>query len=276
MSSTSPPITPRGNQDNEDNAIATQDKLSRGSSPLNTSGSSGASSMDEDDGIDSYSSSGKKKKSKKREHIRVVCRFRPVNQQETENNGKICVEFQPDMKTVSLTPNDAGATASTFQFDRVFDLNSTQQEVYDDVGPNIVDSILDGYNAAIIAYGQTGSGKTYTMQGPGFDQSTGKWNKNQASDNAGLVPRIVESIFDKISKADPNVEYIVVSSFVEIYLERIRDLITVDKCNLQIMEDRTKGLWVTDATEVPVANVHEVMSVIKTGLKNRFVAETSM
>ena len=55
---------------------------------------------------------------------------------------------------------------TNFKFDRVFDMESTQKQVYDLAAKPIIDSVLDGFNGTIFAYGQTGSGKSHTMTGP--------------------------------------------------------------------------------------------------------------
>jgi hypothetical protein len=66
-------------------------------------------------------------------------------------------------------------------YDHVFDMDSTQEEVFDKVGDPVLNNILDGFNGTIMAYGQTSSGKTHTMQG--YDLSE--------KDNRGIMPRIV-------------------------------------------------------------------------------------
>lgn len=65
-----------------------------------------------------------------------------------------------------------------FSFDRVFKPDSQQLEVYDFVGKETIEDVLNGYNGTIFAYGQTGSGKTHTMYGDIYDP-----------DLKGVIPR---------------------------------------------------------------------------------------
>ena len=74
---------------------------------------------------------------------------------------------------------------------------------------------MEGYNGTIFAYGQTGSGKTYSMEGPDLDDV----------DDMGIVPRMMNMIFDQIMKADEKIEFTVKVSFIEIYLEKLNDLL---------------------------------------------------
>lgn len=68
-----------------------------------------------------------------------------------------------------------------FLFDQVFDVDTIQEEIYNEVGAPVLLNILDGFNGTIMAYGQTSSGKTYTMQGPDLNS----WEEK------GIIPRIV-------------------------------------------------------------------------------------
>lgn len=75
--------------------------------------------------------------------------------------------------------------------------------------------VINGYNGTVFAYGQTGSGKTFTMMGADID----------SEDLKGIIPRITEQIFTSIVESDAHLEYLVKVSYMEIYLERIRDLL---------------------------------------------------
>ena len=102
------------------------------------------------------------------EAVRVVCRFRPENEQE-QRIGQFCVGFEGDDKVTLNRPDRPGSGAeSTFDFNRVFQPFSSQQQLFDHIGAPIVDAIMSGINGAVIAYGQTGTGKTYTMIGLGI------------------------------------------------------------------------------------------------------------
>lgn len=97
----------------------------------------------------------------------------------------------------------------------MFSWGSTQEEVFEFGARAVVGDVMKGYNGTIFAYGQTGSGKTFTMQGPDLDDPQLK----------GLIPRIVETIFAEIESASEEIVFTVSVSYMEIYLEKIRDLL---------------------------------------------------
>ena len=116
----------------------------------------------------------------------------------------------------------------------VFPRDISQEKLFGDVGKNLIQDTLEGYNSSIIAYGQTGSGKTHTMFGPGWDENGEPRMKEASSDtntlesHSGLVPRIAVNLFQGIalkiaknSKVDVDVQI----SVIEIYNEQIRDLL---------------------------------------------------
>jgi kinesin family protein 5 len=156
-------------------------------------------------------------------NVKVYCRFRPQNASERALNGQPCHEVL-DEQSVQLLPAGAAASGALptpsggfgdpFTFDHVFDVDSTQQEVYESVGRDLVAQCLDGYHCTCFAYGQTGAGKTHTMMGSRTDEH-----------EAGIIPRVVADIFSHINAASADDEFTVKASYVEIYLERIRDLL---------------------------------------------------
>ena len=112
-----------------------------------------------------------------------------------------------------------------YQFDRVFSPEENNEIVYDDVGKEIIESALDGFNSTIFAYGQTASGKTYTMMGNVRDGGTVN----------GLISLAVGNIFQAIDD-DRDREYLMRVSYMEIYKEKVTDLLAERK-------DRTKAQW---------------------------------
>ena len=121
-----------------------------------------------------------------------------------------------------------------FQFDKVFDMQSQQKEVYDFAARPIIDSVIDGFNGTIFAYGQTSSGKTHTMQGPSMDDI----------ELQGIIPRMVRTVFNRIENADENIEFTVKVSMCEIYNEKIKDLQNPKQNNLKIHEEKGKGVYI--------------------------------
>lgn len=197
------------------------------------------------------------------ESIKVCCRFRPQNQMERENHGRICVEV-PDTApgTTVYVPNGD----LTFQYDRVFRWDAGQKEVYDYAAMPIINSVLRGFNGTVFAYGQTSSGKTYTMEGPDIEDKVYQ----------GVIPRMVWSIFDGIYHADEHIEFLVKVSIVEIYNERIRDLLDPKKDNLKVHEDKARGVFIGEVTETYVGSEQEIFDAMRAGHYNRSMAVTNM
>uniref|UniRef100_A0A4W6C4U0 Kinesin-like protein n=1 Tax=Lates calcarifer TaxID=8187 RepID=A0A4W6C4U0_LATCA len=189
--------------------------------------------------------------------IKVVCRFRPLNSSEVARGDKYIPKFQgEDCVTIGGKP---------YYFDRVFQSNTTQVQFYNAVAQKIVKDVLEGYNGTIFAYGQTSSGKTHTMEGKLHDP-----------DMMGIIPRIVQDIFNYIYSMDENLEFHIKVSYFEIYLDKIRDLLDVTKTNLSVHEDKNRVPYVKGCTERFVCSPQEVMDAIDEGKNNRHVAVTNM
>ncbi|KAI5296291.1 Kinesin heavy chain [Ascosphaera acerosa] len=197
--------------------------------------------------------------------IKVVARFRPQNKIELASGGEPIVEFVGD-DTCSVTPRDSSTPPQSFTFDRVFDTNSRQSDVFDFSIRPTVDDILNGYNGTVFAYGQTGAGKSYTMMGSDIDDAQGK----------GIIPRIVEQMFASILASPTNIEYTVRVSYMEIYMEKIRDLLEPANDNLPVHEEKSRGVYVKGLLEVYVSCIEEVYEVMRRGDAARKVAATNM
>lgn len=156
--------------------------------------------------------------------------------------------------------------SGSFTFDRVFDMSSRQSDVFDYSIRPTVDDILNGYNGTVFAYGQTGAGKSYTMMGGDIDDDVAK----------GVIPRIVEQIFASILASPSNIEYTVRVSYMEIYMERIRDLLMPQNDNLPVHEEKNRGVYVKGLLEVYVSSQDEVYEVLRRGGQARAVSATNM
>ncbi|CAG7837954.1 unnamed protein product, partial [Allacma fusca] len=189
--------------------------------------------------------------------IKVVCRFRPLNDAEEKAGSKFVAKFT-DENCVSIG-------GKVYIFDKVFKPNASQEKVYEEAAKSIVKDVLCGYNGTIFAYGQTSSGKTHTMEGV-----IGDPNKQ------GIIPRIVQDIFNHIYSMDENLEFHLKCSYFEIYLDKIRDLLDVTKVNLSVHEDKNRVPFVKGATERFVSSPEEVFEVIEEGKSNRHIAVTNM
>ncbi|XP_060108279.1 kinesin heavy chain isoform X2 [Heteronotia binoei] len=189
--------------------------------------------------------------------IKVLCRFRPLNQSEIIRGDKFIPVFQGDDTVV--------IGGKPYVFDRVFPPNTTQEQVYHACAMQIVKDVLAGYNGTIFAYGQTSSGKTHTMEGKLHDPQL-----------MGIIPRIARDIFNHIYSMDENLEFHIKVSYFEIYLDKIRDLLDVTKTNLSVHEDKNRVPFVKGCTERFVSSPEEILDVIDEGKSNRHVAVTNM
>ena len=160
------------------------------------------------------------------DNIRVCCRFRPPNKIELKSKGhKIVTKVASDCQTVTC---GSGKKEKRFTLDYIFPSNSTQETVFNYSVLPMVDSVMAGYNCTLFAYGQTGSGKTYSMEGviDGDDRT-----------HEGLIPRMVREVFNRILNTDEDsveFEYTIRVSFVEIYNEKLKDLLNPGGKELKI------------------------------------------
>lgn len=194
--------------------------------------------------------------------IKVVCRFRPLNSKELAISREMCVSLQDDRELNIKSTIEKNKY--NFKFDKIFDTKASQDDVYSYTAKPIVDSVFEGFNGTILAYGQTSSGKTHTMQG-----------NLTSHENQGIVPRTVSYLFDKIVTCKEDVEFTVKCSIMEIYMEKIKDLLDQSRFNLQIREDRSKTVFVEDLSEHYCANEEEVLELIKISKNNSEIDSTT-
>lgn len=195
-------------------------------------------------------------------NIKVVARFRPLNDNEKlQEGGSVAPNF---LDQSSLVINNEHYT-----FDKVFDPKSSQSDIFEFSVAQTVDDLFNGYNGTVLAYGQTGSGKSYTMMGSNIDDE----------DKKGIIPRIADSIFDKIAGGDENTEYTLSVSYMEIYMEMIRDLLSIDShssVNLTVHEDKTSGVHVRNLNKVYIGSPKELYATLQKGTDLRATASTDM
>lgn len=123
-------------------------------------------------------------------------------------------------------------------------MSCTQKKLYDTAVSPIVESVLNGYNGTILAYGQTGSGKTHTMSGQDIQDPAER----------GIIPRMVTGFFKQIAEQPEDMEFSMKVSFVEIYNEKIKDLLDPRKNDLKIHENKQLGVHVAGMTETYVGS----------------------
>mmetsp|Transcript_13077 Transcript_13077/g.21405 ORF Transcript_13077/g.21405 Transcript_13077/m.21405 type:complete len:993 (-) Transcript_13077:448-3426(-) len=206
------------------------------------------------------------------ECIQVVVRMRPFNSKEKNEGRGPIIDMAMDINQIAIkNPDDLdNPNPKSFTFDAVYDDKTQQRPFYDESCFNLVESVLEGFNGTIFAYGQTGCGKTFTMQGP-----------LSPPEMKGVIPNSFTHIFDsvKAKKLDnPNCEYLIHCSFLEIYNEVIRDLLQSSKdppkCDLK--EDPVKGIIVSNLLDKVVETEEQCDELMSLGLANRTVGSTAM
>lgn len=190
------------------------------------------------------------------EHIKVVIRFRPFNSK--EKIGEF-LDIKPEENSVIV--NDNNNMSSQFYFDNVFDMLTTQEEIFNHIAKNAIDWVVQGYNSSIFSYGPTSSGKTFTMFGE--------------NNNPGIIPRTCKYIFSCLKETEFNIK----CSFLEIYREKIRDLLdcsTASNNELKIRQHPTKGIYIQGIKEKLVYNPNEIMNHINEGMDQRITSSTAL
>ena len=221
------------------------------------------------------------------ENMKVMIRIRPPLQREIEFGipFRSISEVSSDNKMITIyeylgssnnelfrqhefITNPSLFLQHRFTFDYIFDQDSTQLELYLNTAKPSIKSLLEGYNSTIIAYGQTGTGKTYTMEG---------FTLIPFDEKRGLVPRVVEDIFSYINSYEKNnIKFSIRSSYLQIYNEYISDLLFPEKKNLNIREDKNKGIFVEGLSEWIVDNPNDIYKLLGKGTENRAISSTSM
>ncbi|KAG7326379.1 hypothetical protein KOW79_009780 [Hemibagrus wyckioides] len=205
--------------------------------------------------------------------VKVAVRVRPFNSREMSKESKCIIQMSGNTTTI-INPKVPKETKS-FNFDYSYwshtspeDINyAAQQQVYRDIGEEMLLHAFEGYNVCIFAYGQTGAGKSYTMMG--------KQEKGQQ----GIIPLLCEDLFTKIndSNTDNSMSYSVEVSYMEIYCERVRDLLNPkNKGNLRVREHPLLGPYVEDLSKLAVTSYNDIQDLMDSGNKARTVAATNM
>ncbi|CAB3409186.1 unnamed protein product [Caenorhabditis bovis] len=207
-----------------------------------------------------------RRKSSKQESVKVIVRCRPLSTTEVENGHKKIVHMQCERGQIELeNPKEPNEPSKNFTFDAIYDENSTQTDLYEETFRDLVDSVLNGYNATIFAYGQTGTGKTYTMEG-----------KSEIAEQRGVIYKCIDHIFEHIANSR-NQQYLVRASYLEIYQEELRDLLSRDVGKkLEIKERPDGGVYVKDLLAFVTNSAESIQKVMATGNAQRSVGRTNM
>ncbi|KAL1522454.1 hypothetical protein AB1Y20_017442 [Prymnesium parvum] len=201
------------------------------------------------------------------ETVKVVVRCRPLNSTEIQDGRTQIVQMDGRVGTVAVTVPKSQEPPKTFTFDAVYPPNTAQEFIYQGTAKPILDSVMEGYNGTIFAYGQTGTGKTFTMEGV-----------PEPAELKGIIPRAFAEIFEQVLvQGKETVEFLVRASYLEIYNEEIRDLLSKNPHNkLDLKESPESGVYVRDLTSYVVKTTRECDKLRDFGAKNRHVGATAM
>ncbi|XP_039325537.1 kinesin-like protein KIF1A isoform X8 [Saimiri boliviensis] len=205
--------------------------------------------------------------------VKVAVRVRPFNSREMSRDSKCIIQMSGSTTTI-VNPKQPKETPKSFSFDYSYwshtspeDINyASQKQVYRDIGEEMLQHAFEGYNVCIFAYGQTGAGKSYTMMG------------KQEKDQQGIIPQLCEDLFSRINDtSNDNMSYSVEVSYMEIYCERVRDLLNPkNKGNLRVREHPLLGPYVEDLSKLAVTSYNDIQDLMDSGNKARTVAATNM
>ncbi|XP_059559797.1 kinesin-like protein KIF1A isoform X28 [Myotis daubentonii] len=205
--------------------------------------------------------------------VKVAVRVRPFNSREMSRDSKCIIQMTGSTTTI-VNPKQPKETPKSFSFDYSYwshtspeDINyASQKQVYQDIGEEMLQHAFEGYNVCIFAYGQTGAGKSYTMMG------------KQEKDQQGIIPQLCEDLFSRINDTtNDNMSYSVEVSYMEIYCERVRDLLNPkNKGNLRVREHPLLGPYVEDLSKLAVTSYNDIQDLMDSGNKARTVAATNM
>ncbi|XP_029676340.1 kinesin-like protein unc-104 isoform X8 [Formica exsecta] len=207
--------------------------------------------------------------------VKVAVRVRPFNHREIIRQAQCIIDMTGSTTSIvnpKATPGSKEAVKSFnydysyFSMDPNDDNYSSQLMVYKDIGEEMLEHAFEGYNVCIFAYGQTGAGKSYTMMG------------KQEDGQEGIIPQICKDLFRKISyTSNERLKYSVEVSYMEIYCERVRDLLNPkNRGNLRVREHPLYGPYVEDLSKLAVLSYEDIHDLIDEGNKARTVAATNM
>ena len=242
--------------------------------------------------------------------VRVLVRVRPPNAREIDAGYAPCVQTHGTnaltLQRGSVRESVAGKAALSFAYDHVCDQSSAQEEIFERVGRDAVDGVVEGYHGCVLAYGQTGAGKTYSMQGVDLDrdddvggfegdddcvmmspgEAGGAEGDALDAPNAGLIPRALKRLFERCEsarnaaiEAGGACEIEVKCSYLEIYNETLRDLLMNtehDGPAPNVREDAKRGTFVENLHEERVHGAEQTYETFLRGAANRRVGQTNM
>ena len=202
--------------------------------------------------------------------------------EENKNERKIYIQV-PNEYNMGYINNSK--KSYEFKFTGIFEPNTSQEEIFKQIGIKIINSSLEGYNSTLFCYGQTGSGKTYTICGN--NSSKINLDKNKASSKRGIIPRLLVSFFNEIREKqnkNNNLSYSIYISYIEIYNENAYDLFDKSHYNsplenwkkIIVYEDNYGNIVMKNMSMIKVENEEQALDLLETGNYIRHASSTSM
>ncbi|KAK0418340.1 hypothetical protein QR680_013510 [Steinernema hermaphroditum] len=193
--------------------------------------------------------------------VKVCVRVRPLSGKEQREGSKECLEFHGDTQVA--------ISGRFFAFDHIFNPRSSQDNVYDACASHLIENLFKGFNCTILAYGQTGSGKTFTM---GTEETT----DSISSAARGIIPRMVESIFTRVAAMEDPSLFTVAVSMLEIYDEKVYDLLGEQRSEPLAIRENNKGVYVQELSVNSVRSLTDTMRYLERGCGLRKKGGTAM
>ncbi|KAF4360112.1 hypothetical protein F8388_015981 [Cannabis sativa] len=210
--------------------------------------------------------------------VRVAVNIRPLITSEVLFGCTDCISVVPGEPQVQIGSH-------SFTYDYVYGGTGSPSTIYEDCVAPLVDALFHGYNATVLAYGQTGSGKTYTMG----------TNYTGEGSSFGIIPKVMDSIFEGVCSKKSNTEFLIRVSFIEIFKEEVFDLLDTSsttfsknegaapskpvgpaRAPIQIRETANGGITLAGVTEAEVQTKEEMASYLTRGSLSRATASTNM
>ncbi|XDA89431.1 hypothetical protein R6Z07F_019058 [Ovis aries] len=199
----------------------------------------------------------------KAQQLTVALRIRPLNDTELEEGAAVIAHKVGDQMVVLMDPSEDPedplrthrSREKTFIFDVVFDQHASQEDVYLATTQQLVEGVVSGYNATVFAYGPSGAGKTHTMLGMDTEP--------------GIYLQTLSGLFQAIEEARDSTDCSVSMSYLEIYNEVIRDLLSPSSGFLDLREDSRGSIQIAGITEVSTSNAQEIMQLLTKGNRQR-------
>ncbi|KAG6002630.1 hypothetical protein E4U21_002936 [Claviceps maximensis] len=214
-------------------------------------------------GVSSFSSDKRASKSEGKGNVLVSVRVRPDNNNDSTSQSNPEGEWMVDGRKSLIAYK--GKEAGDYIYDNVFTTHDHNARVYDHIAKRLVRRVMEGYHGTVFAYGMTGTGKTFSMQG--------------TATSPGVIPLAITDIFSYIRET-PSREFLLRVSYLEIYNERIHDLLNMSsgagspQDEIKLREDSKRGVYATPLKEEIVQSPTQLLRVIARGDQARRTAST--